>query len=117
MSDKDFIERRQHRRVNVSIPVRYREVNSGGTVLSKKILQQSECVNISRGGMQLITQGGWEKHDDILIEAEFMLSGRNIRLIAHITWAKPDPGSEKFRTGFEFIAIKNGDLEVIGQIA
>jgi len=117
MSDNDFLERRQYRRVNVRIPVRYREINSDEIIVSKKILQNSECLNISRGGMQLITGDGWEKQDDKLIEAEFIMSGRNIRLIAHIAWSVFDSQIKKFRTGVEFIAIKSGDLEVIGQIA
>ena len=117
MSDNDFLERRRYRRVNVSIPVKYREVNSDEIIESTKILHDTECVNISRGGMQILTQDEWKKEEDKLIEAMFVMSGRNIRLIAHAAWSCYDASIKKFRTGVEFIAIKSGDLEVIGQIA
>jgi c-di-GMP-binding flagellar brake protein YcgR len=117
MSDDYYIERRQYKRVNVSIPVRYREITSEEIIESGKKQHASECVNISRGGMQLVMDSGREKEDDKLLEAGFVISGRNIKLIAHISWTCFDSNINKFRTGLEFIAIKSGDLEVIGQIA
>lgn len=117
MSFKDPIERRRYKRVNVSIPVRCREIATEEITRSGKMLRVTECVNISRGGMQLLTDEGWSQADDRLIEAEFVMSGRKMRLIAHIAWTHFDAQLKKTRTGVEFIAIKSGDLEVIGQIA
>ncbi len=116
MSGKDHPERRRCRRVNVKIPIHYREINSNEIIRSVRTMRASECVNISRSGMQFIAGEGWRKQADRLIEAEFIMSGRRIRLIAHIAWSGFDSRLKKFRSGAEFIAIKSGDLEVIGQI-
>ena len=117
MSDNDFSERRRYRRVNVSIPVRYREIGSDEIIESSRIFTASECSNLSRGGMQLVTDDCCEKTEDRLFEAEFVLSGKKVKLIARVAWLGFDSLIKKCRMGLEFIAVKSGDLEVIGQIA
>jgi c-di-GMP-binding flagellar brake protein YcgR len=117
MSEEDFLDRRKYRRVNVNIPVKYRVISSDDISSVERLSRNSKCVNISRGGMQIVTEEEWEANDEKLIEAEFIMSGRKIRLIAHVVWAGYDSAVKKYRAGMEFIVIKSGDLEVIGQIA
>lgn len=117
MSDNNKVDQRKYRRVNVNIPVKYREIDVDEIIVSGKSLKASECVNISRCGMQLLTDAKWDREEDQLVEAEFVMSGKVIRIIADIAWTGFDSQINKFRTGVEFIAIKSGDLEVIGQIA
>ncbi len=117
MSDEDFIERRQYRRVKVNIPVRYREIVSDDYTRSGRLPNSSSCVDISRGGMQLLTDSPCCNSGGKLLETEFVMSGRKIRIIACVAWSKFDGNIKKFRSGVEFIVIKSGDLEVIGQIA
>jgi c-di-GMP-binding flagellar brake protein YcgR len=112
----EYIERRMYGRVNVNIPVKYREIISDRITAPEMLNQDSRCVNISRGGMQLITGRKWVGTDESLVETEFIMSGRAIRIIGRVVWHVSDP-SGMCRSGLEFIVIKSGDLEVIGQIA
>jgi c-di-GMP-binding flagellar brake protein YcgR len=111
-----YIERRKYKRINVSIPVKYREVTSDSVAAHGELIHDLRCVNISRSGMQIISDEKWSGKDECLIEAEFIMSGRVIRLIARVVWKIFDNSIGMHKSGIEFIVIKSGDLEVIGQI-
>jgi c-di-GMP-binding flagellar brake protein YcgR len=117
MKRNELFERRKHKRVRVKIPVACRELLSDDIAGSVRPMSRSECVDISRGGMQIVKEKPWESPGEKLLETEFVLSGRAIRLIAHIVWNRFDAAAQKYRSGIEFIVIKNGDLESIGSIA
>lgn len=117
MKKNELFERRRHRRVKVNIPVKYREMLSDEVSPAGRHEMASECVNLSRGGMQLATSAALQESDEKLLETEFVLSGRDVRLVAHIVWNKFDPETKKYRAGVEFIVVKNADREAIGTIA
>lgn len=113
----EYIERRKYERINVNIPIKYREIISDDIITREILLCNSRCINISRGGMRILTAEKWSGNEDRLVEAEFVMSGRVIRLIARVVWESFDSSTGMNRSGIEFIVIKSGDLEVIGQIA
>jgi c-di-GMP-binding flagellar brake protein YcgR len=117
MNRNELFERRKHRRVRVNIPVKCREVLSNEASHNNRPAMQSRCEDLSRGGMKIITEHSLESSSEKLIEAEFTLSGRMVRLIAHVVWCVFDEAIKKHRTGVEFVVIKSTDMEAIGQIA
>jgi c-di-GMP-binding flagellar brake protein YcgR len=117
MKKNELFERRRHRRVKVNIPVKYKEILSDEISSGGRRELESECMDLSRGGMQLVTNDAFHDSDEKLLETEFVLSGTDIRLVAHIVWNKYDVELKKHRTGVEFIVVKNTDLEAIGTIA
>jgi c-di-GMP-binding flagellar brake protein YcgR len=117
MKKNELFERRRHRRVKVNIPVKCREILSDEVSPGGSHELVSECINLSRGGMQLVTNNAFHNCDEKLVETEFVLSGKDVRLVAHIIWNKLDAETQNYRAGVEFIVIKSGDMEAIGTIA
>jgi c-di-GMP-binding flagellar brake protein YcgR len=116
MVRNELFERRKHRRVKIEVPARYREVLADDFINEKRVLEESYAANISKGGMQLITRSAWAETGDRLIEIEFSVMNREIRIIAHVVWFAYDNKTAKYRSGIEFVVIKSGDVEVIGNL-
>jgi c-di-GMP-binding flagellar brake protein YcgR len=116
MIKNELFERRKHRRVKIEVPSKYREVLADDFINEKRPLEESHAINISKGGMQLVTDRAWAETGDRLIELEFSVMNRDIRIIAHVVWFARDDKADKYRSGLEFVVIKSGDVEVIGNL-
>lgn len=116
MSRNELFERRKYRRVAVDVPAKYREVITDDFIGDNRALVESQTVNVSKGGMQLITDRAWAESGDRLIELEFTIMNREIRIIAHVVWFYHDSKTNKYISGAEFVVIKSGDVEVIGNL-
>jgi c-di-GMP-binding flagellar brake protein YcgR len=79
-------------------------------------MSESLTADISKGGMQIITDKAWLETGDRLIELECTLMNRDISVIAHVVWFVYDKKIQKYRSGVEFIVIKSGDIEAIGNL-
>jgi c-di-GMP-binding flagellar brake protein YcgR len=116
MKRNELFERRKHRRVKIEARARYRQVLADDFINDKRALEESFAVNISKGGMQLITGSAWAETGDRLIELEFSVMNREISIIAQVVWCVYDNATGKYRSGVEFVVIKSGDVEVIGNL-
>lgn len=113
MARNELFERRKYRRLKVEVPVKHREVLSDDFISENRSLSASSAINISKGGMQIITDAAWTETGDRLIETEFNVNGRDIKVVSHIVWVALDSAIKKYRSGLEFIMVKSGDLEII----
>ena len=116
MVRNELFERRKHRRVKVEVPSRYRDVLADDFINEKRGLEDSYAINVSKGGMQLVTDRAWAETGDRLIELEFSVMNHDVRIIAHVVWFCRDEKAGKYRSGVEFVVIKSGDVEVIGNL-
>jgi c-di-GMP-binding flagellar brake protein YcgR len=116
MMRNELFERRNHRRMKVEVPAKFREVQADDFINEKCDMADSSAVNLSKGGMQLVTDRAWAETGDRLVEIEFNVMNRDIRIIAHVVWFARENTTGKYRSGVEFVVVKSGDAEVIGNL-
>lgn len=116
MKRNELFERRKHRRVKIEAPAKHREVISDDFINEGRSFSPCVSVDMSKGGMQILTDEAWLDTGDRLVEIEFSMMGRAIKAIAHVVWFAYDDKLKKYRSGAEFIIIKSGDLELIGNL-
>ena len=117
MARNELFERRKYRRIKVDMELKFHEIITDSFFNEKGGPGCSRIIDISRGGMQILTENAWNEGGDKLIEAEFNIAGKPIRLIAHVVWSMYDDKLKMYRSGAEFIVVKSGDLDVIAEMA
>lgn len=111
-----FSERRMFKRLDTKMSVTYKVVSQPAEIESiKKETQRSvtETINISVGGIQLI--------DDIqlkpeqILRLEFKPENKPINIItfAEVRWCAKDSDLGKYRTGLEFLVLKDEDKNAL----
>ncbi|MFW6210849.1 MAG: hypothetical protein ACOC4H_01885, partial [bacterium] len=50
---------------------------------------------------------------DRLMRVEFKIKGINVRIIANIIWSKFDDSLKKYRSGVEFMMIRDDDMHIL----
>lgn len=116
---KIFSDKRAYKRVSKNFVITYKIICS--TSKSKKITSQKEeriadCLNLSAGGIGLITDENLSPEQ--IIEIEFILEGkeRPITTCAEVKWSKRDNKINKYRAGIEFLALKEEDKNLIKKL-
>ena len=114
-----FSERRRFKRADTNISVTYKIVSLPNE--AAKIKQQSEkntaeSVNISIGGIQLIDDE--ELGREQILRIEFKIEGKPDPVItfAEVKWCAKDNVLGRYRTGIEFLVLKDEDKAVIESI-
>ena len=114
-----FAERRKYKRVEKKVEAMYKIIStqdSGENAREVAVKREAGSANISEGGIQLLIDGRQLEKDQI-VGIELMTSEeKKIRTFAEVRWASFDPEFGKYRTGFEFLAIKDDDKEIIKEI-
>jgi c-di-GMP-binding flagellar brake protein YcgR len=116
MSKNELFERRKHKRVKLESLTKHREVLTDDFINDNRRQAQSRAADISMGGMQIITDTAWAETGDRLVEIEMDLMQKAVKVVAHVVWFMYDSRIKKYRSGVEFIVIKNQDLEVIADL-
>ncbi len=114
-----FSERRRFKRADKNIEVTYKIVSL--PTEAEKIKQQAEkntveSVNISIGGIQLIDDE--ELGREQILRIEFKVEGRQEPVVtfAEVKWSAKDNVLGRYRTGIEFLVLKDEDKAVIESI-
>jgi c-di-GMP-binding flagellar brake protein YcgR len=112
-----FSEKRTYKRMSKNFAITYQIMSS-----TSEITEYSEegkiadCLNLSTGGVGLITDENLSVGQ--IIEIKFVLEGkgRSITTCAEVRWAKHDDKINKYREGIEFLALKEEDKNLIKKI-
>ena len=114
-----FVERRRYKRVDKKIKVTYKVVSLPKDVkeIKKKIEKNIvETINISVGGIQLISSEELSPEQILRIELETGKKTESIITFAEVRWCAKDNYINKHRVGIEFLVLKDEDREMIEEI-
>ncbi len=113
-----FLERRKFKRVDKRITVSYKVVSLPAEIDEiKKKLEKSvvESSNISVGGIQLIDDEDLASEQILRIEIKAE-NGETIITFAEVRWSAKDNRLGRYRTGIEFLVLKDEDKEIIEKL-
>jgi c-di-GMP-binding flagellar brake protein YcgR len=114
-----FLERRKFKRSERKITVTYKVVSLPSELAEiKKKLEKNtvETVNISIGGIQLIDDE--ELSAEQILRIEIKAEGRpgTIVTFAEVRWSAKDSKLGRYRTGIEFLVLKDEDKAIIEEL-
>jgi c-di-GMP-binding flagellar brake protein YcgR len=112
-----FSEKRVHKRILKIFVITYQIMSStSGITEYTEETKIADCLNLSAGGIGLITNENLSAGQ--LIEIKFVLEGTEKTIItcAEIRWAKLDNKINKCRAGIEFLALKEEDKNLIKKL-
>jgi c-di-GMP-binding flagellar brake protein YcgR len=113
------VEKRKFKRVDKRITVTYKVVSMPSEV--EKIRDaatknETESANISVGGIQLIDDMALTPDQIVRLEIKLENNPNLIVTFAEIKWSAKDDNIKRFRTGIEFLVLKEEDKEAIEEI-
>lgn len=110
-----FVERRRFKRVEKRLQVSYKIVSLPDEISEIKKQAGKKTVdsaNISCGGIQLIDEEKLEP--EYILRLEFAAADeKKIITFAEIKWTAKDENEGKYRTGIEFLVLKEEDKQAI----
>jgi c-di-GMP-binding flagellar brake protein YcgR len=114
-----FSERRMFKRINTKVSVTYKVVSQAAEIESiKKETQRSitETINLSVGGIQLIDS--IQLKPDMILRLEFRPQNNSAPIVtfAEVRWCAKDDDISKYRTGLEFLVLKDEDKNALQKI-
>jgi len=114
-----YVERRKYKRVDKQIEVTYKVVSLPSEIEELKKQHDkntTESVNISIGGIQLIEDA--ELVAEQILRIEMKLPGREEPVVtfAEVRWCAKDDHLKKYRSGIEFLVLKDEDKDLIEEI-
>ena len=111
-----FIERRQHKRIDFRIKVKYKIVTADADRI-KKEAREADSINVSVGGIQLIAEEEFSATQ--VLRLEFGLQGHEKPIItfAEIKWCTKGDDSTHYKAGLEFLVLKDEDEDILREIA
>lgn len=114
-----YIEKRRHKRVEKKITVTYKVVSMPSEIEKIKSAaekNETQTANISVGGIQLIDNTGLAPEQILRIELKLESVKSNIVTFAEVKWSAKDDNIKKYRTGIEFLVLKDEDKKMIEEI-
>ena len=105
------VERRQYRRVEARIPVRYGEQNHDAETLCFGSLTG----DVSAGGLRFRTKEMIAEAVNLILELDIPTLTRPIRATAKVSWIKNPAAGEYFEVGNQFLEISKKDQELVSQ--
>ena len=101
-------ENRKHRRVEASVPLRYKELR-GNTYLTKGTLSK----NLSEGGTRFNTDKFIPLSAHLMIEMRLPAALKDIKMVTKIAWIKKLPACDEYEIGSNFLAMSGEDEALI----
>jgi c-di-GMP-binding flagellar brake protein YcgR len=114
-----YIEKRRHKRVDKKVTVTYKVVSMPSEIEKIKSAaekNETQTANISVGGIQLIDEAGLSPEQILRIELKLESIKSNIVTFAEVKWSAKDDNIKKYRTGIEFLVLKDEDKKMIEEI-
>jgi c-di-GMP-binding flagellar brake protein YcgR len=114
-----FLERRKFKRVDRRISVTYKIVSLPAEIeeIKKKVEKNTvESANISVGGIQLIDDEELKAEQILRIEIKAGVRNDAIVTFAEVRWSAKDAQLGRYRTGIEFLVLKDEDRIVIEEL-
>ncbi len=113
-----FTDRRKHKRVDKKISVSYKMMPTEETaediiLVSKKI---AETLDISISGTQLLSKEELEIDRIIRLDMELEGDPAPLATFAEVRWCRYDDKEKKYRSGLEFLVIKEDHIMAIRKI-
>jgi len=94
----EFAEKRKHPRIDVSVPVRYKELKSN----QEKAIRSTRTKNLSINGARFSTDKFLSLASRLVVEMQLPTLSRPIKAISKIAWIKKLPTGDGFEVGTQF---------------
>ncbi len=114
-----FIERRKYKRVDKKFKVNYKLVSMPNEIKNIKeeaLKKEAESANISVGGIQFIVNTELQPEQILRIEFKPVEKQESIITFAEVRWCAKDESMGKYRTGIEFLVLKEEDKNFIARL-
>ncbi len=114
-----YVEKRKFKRVDKRITVKYKVVSMPAEVEKIKtaaVKNQTETANISVGGIQLIDDTPLSPEQIVRLEIKLDTHPNPIVTFAEVKWSAKDDNIKRYRTGIEFLVLKEEDKAAIEEI-
>ncbi|MEI7543177.1 MAG: PilZ domain-containing protein [bacterium] len=111
-----YIEKRKFKRVNKKIAVTYKVVsipNEAEKIKASAEKNKTETMNISLGGMQLVDGVPFIPGQIVRLEIKLDDNADMILTFAEVKWSVKDDVIKRYRTGIEFLVLKEEDKIVL----
>lgn len=109
-------ERRAHIRVSKSVLITYRILVSATEIdnaVTRGKKRTAKSFNLSAGGIGFIADENLSPEQIIKITFELEGKEQTIKTYAEVRWSKQDNKINKYKTGIEFIVIREEDKNLI----
>ncbi|MCK4463353.1 MAG: PilZ domain-containing protein [Candidatus Omnitrophica bacterium] len=104
----NFSEKRKQPRIDVRIPLTYKELRATSTV-SKGALTK----NLSVGGVKFHSDGFISLSCRMILEINLPLISKPLRAISKVAWIRKLPAGEDYEIGNQFLDMKKEDRSMI----
>jgi len=102
-----FGEKRRHQRIDVKVPLQYKEL--GGEKISKGTLSK----NVSEGGIKFHTDKFISLACRLVVEMSIPSSTKPIRAISKVAWIKKLPVGDTYEVGNQFLDMTKEDKSIM----
>lgn len=109
---RKFNEKRKHPRINVSIPLQYKELR-GNSYLSKGTLTK----NISESGIKFISDSFISLAHRLIVEINLPSNPKPVKAISRVVWIKKLDAGNNYEVGNQFLAMTREDEAIISDYA
>lgn len=100
----DFSERREHPRVGIAMPVRYRGIRQSSDSAINAITR-----DISRGGIRILVDEFISVFTRLVVEISIPSVIRPIKVVSKVAWVCKRPYGDQYEVGMQFIDIPQED--------
>ena len=114
-----YVEKRKFKRIDKKITVTYKIVSMPAEVAKIKTAaekNETETANISVGGIQLIDDRALTPEQIVRLEIKLEKNPNAIVTFAEVKWSAKDDNIKRYRTGIEFLVLKEEDKAAIEEI-
>lgn len=114
-----YVEKRKFKRVDKRITVTYKIVSMPAEVAKIKTAaekNETETCNISVGGIQLLDDKALTPEQIVRLEIKLENNPNPIVTFAEVKWSAKDDNIKRYRTGIEFLVLKEEDKAAIEEI-
>jgi len=114
-----YVEKRKFKRVEKKITVTYKVISMPAElekIKSAAVKNETETANISVGGIQLIDDSPLKPEQIVRLEIKLPNHPAPIVTFAEIKWSAKDDDIKRYRTGIEFLVLKEEDKAAIEEI-
>ena len=114
-----YVEKRKFKRVDKRVTVTYKVVSMPAEVEKIKTAatkNETETANISCGGIQLIDDKALTPEQIVRLEIKLETHPNPIVTFAEVKWSAKDDNIKRYRTGIEFLVLKEEDKAAIEEI-
>lgn len=105
----DFTEKRKFPRLDIRIPLQYREIRGGHDSLG------TLTRNLSEGGFCFVIDKFLPLHSHLVVETILPNTEKPIKAVSKVAWIRKLPYSDEYEVGGQFLDITKPDRKILSE--